>query len=50
MALENVSIEIDEGSVVTMIGANGAGKSTVLRALSGLVKINSGEIWFSASG
>jgi branched-chain amino acid transport system ATP-binding protein len=47
MALENVSIEIDEGSVVTMIGANGAGKSTVLRALSGLVKINSGEIWFS---
>jgi branched-chain amino acid transport system ATP-binding protein len=31
-----------------MIGANGAGKSTVLRALSGLVKINSGEIWFSS--
>jgi branched-chain amino acid transport system ATP-binding protein len=47
MALDNVSIEIEDGSVVTMIGANGAGKSTVLRALSGLVKINSGEIWFS---
>jgi branched-chain amino acid transport system ATP-binding protein len=34
MALDNVSIEIEDGSVVTMIGANGAGKSTVLRALS----------------
>ena len=47
MALDDVSIEIAEGSVVTMIGANGAGKSTVLRAISGLVPINSGEIWFS---
>ncbi len=47
MALDGVSLEIAEGSVVTMIGANGAGKSTVLRALSGLVRISSGEIWFS---
>jgi branched-chain amino acid transport system ATP-binding protein len=46
MALNDVSLEISEGSIVTMIGANGAGKSTVLRALSGLVRINSGEIWF----
>jgi branched-chain amino acid transport system ATP-binding protein len=47
MALDDVSLEISEGSVVTMIGANGAGKSTVLRALSGLAPISSGEIWFS---
>jgi branched-chain amino acid transport system ATP-binding protein len=47
MALNDVSLEIAEGSVVTMIGANGAGKSTVLRALSGLAPISSGEIWFS---
>ena len=47
MALNGVSLEIDEGTVVTMIGANGAGKSTILKALSGLVRINSGEIWFS---
>jgi len=47
MALDDVSLEIAEESVVTMIGANGAGKSTVLRALSGLAPISSGEIWFS---
>ena len=47
MALNDVSLEIGEGAVVTMIGANGAGKSTVLRALSGLARISSGEIWFS---
>ena len=47
MELGGVSLEIDEGTVVTMIGANGAGKSTILKALSGLVRINSGEIWFS---
>jgi branched-chain amino acid transport system ATP-binding protein len=47
MALDDVSLEISDGSVVTMIGANGAGKSTVLRALSGLAPISSGEIWFS---
>ena len=47
MALNDVSLEISEGTVVTMIGANGSGKSTVLRALSGLTPISSGEIWFS---
>ncbi len=47
MALDDVSIDISDGSVVTMIGANGAGKSTVLRAISGLAPIKSGEIWFS---
>jgi len=46
MALDDVSLEMAEGSVVTIIGANGAGKSTILRALSGLTPLTSGEIWF----
>jgi branched-chain amino acid transport system ATP-binding protein len=46
MALDDVSIEVDRGSVVSIIGANGAGKSTVLRAISGLKALTSGEIWF----
>ena len=46
MALDDVSVEVTEGSVVSIIGANGAGKSTVLRALSGLTPLTSGEIWF----
>ena len=45
-AVDNVSIEIPEGAVVTIIGSNGAGKSTILKALSGLVPLTSGEIWF----
>jgi branched-chain amino acid transport system ATP-binding protein len=46
LALNNVSLEMEEGSVVTIIGANGAGKSTILRAVSGLMPLSSGEIWF----
>jgi branched-chain amino acid transport system ATP-binding protein len=46
MAIEDVSLEVAEGSVVSIIGANGAGKSTILRAISGLVPLTSGEIWF----
>jgi branched-chain amino acid transport system ATP-binding protein len=46
MALKGVSLEVPEGTVVTIIGANGAGKSTVLKALSGLVPLRSGEVWF----
>ncbi len=45
-ALKGVSISIGAGEVVAMIGANGAGKSTVLRCISGLVKLHSGEIIF----
>jgi branched-chain amino acid transport system ATP-binding protein len=48
LALDNVSLEMEEGSVVTIIGANGAGKSTILRAVSGLMPLSSGEIWFLA--
>src|ERR1700691_3250754 len=43
-ALRGVSIAVDEGQVVTLLGANGAGKSTTLRAISGLSKPAAGEI------
>lgn len=46
IAVDGVSLEVGEGAVVSIIGANGAGKSTVLRAISGLVKPKSGEIRF----
>ncbi len=45
-ALRGVSMGVPEGAVVTIIGANGAGKSTTLRAISGLVKISGGNIRF----
>jgi branched-chain amino acid transport system ATP-binding protein len=45
-ALRGVSISVDEGQVVTLLGANGAGKSTTLRAISGLTKPAAGEILF----
>ena len=43
-ALQGISLEIDQGQIVTLIGANGAGKSTTLRAISGLVAAHSGRI------
>jgi len=45
-AVDSLSLEVAEGAVVTIIGANGAGKSTILKALSGLILLTSGEIWF----
>lgn len=45
-ALKGVSIEMSEGETVALIGANGAGKSSILRAITGLRKIKSGEIHF----
>lgn len=45
-ALTDVSLHIEAGQVVTLIGANGAGKSTTLRAISGLVPAQSGRILF----
>ena len=45
-ALQGISLEIAEGEVVTLIGANGAGKSTTLRAISGLVPVAGGRIAF----
>jgi branched-chain amino acid transport system ATP-binding protein len=46
-AISNVSIEIAEGEAVGLLGANGAGKSTTLRAISGLVKLSFGNITFA---
>ena len=46
-ALHGVSLSVPEGSIVTLIGSNGAGKSTTLRAVSGLVKAQSGSIRFA---
>jgi branched-chain amino acid transport system ATP-binding protein len=46
MALDDISIEVAEGSVVSIIGANGAGKSTILRTVSGLKPLTSGDIFF----
>jgi len=45
-ALKGVSLEMNEGETVALIGANGAGKSSILRAITGLAKITSGEILF----
>ena len=43
-ALRGISLEVPDGKIVTLIGANGAGKSTTLRTISGLVKADSGSI------
>ncbi|GAB4255561.1 MULTISPECIES: ABC transporter ATP-binding protein [Deferrisoma] len=45
-ALHGVSLRVDEGEIVTLLGANGAGKSTTLMAVSGLVRASGGSIRF----
>ena len=45
-AVRGISLEVNEGEIVTLIGANGAGKTTALRTISGLVKPSSGTIEF----
>ncbi|MFL6580365.1 MAG: ABC transporter ATP-binding protein [Burkholderiales bacterium] len=45
-ALTRVSLRVEQGEVVTLLGANGAGKSTTLRTISGLLRPASGEVWF----
>ena len=44
--VHGVSLHLDQGGIVTLIGSNGAGKTTILRAISGLKAPESGEIWF----
>src|SRR6266550_122231 len=46
-ALKGISIEVDEGEIVTLIGSNGAGKSTTLRSISGLTPPREGSIKFA---
>lgn len=48
-AVRGVSLEVDNAQVVTLIGSNGAGKSTTLRAISGLNRPSKGEIWFDGA-
>ena len=43
-ALKGISLEVNEGEIVTLIGANGAGKSTTLRTISGLLKPKTGSL------
>ena len=45
-ALENVTLHLEQGEIVALIGANGAGKTSTLRAITALAKPSSGEIWF----
>lgn len=45
-ALKNISFKVKSGQIVTLIGANGAGKSTTLRTISGLIKPKDGHIYF----
>ena len=46
LALRRINFTVKEGELVTIIGANGAGKSTILRAVMGLVKCRRGAIFF----
>jgi len=45
-ALHGIDIAVNPGEIVTILGANGAGKSTTLRAVSGLLRPSGGEIWY----
>ena len=46
-AVKGVSLDVEEGKIVTLVGSNGAGKSTILRSIAGIVKPQKGEILFN---
>ncbi len=48
-AVDRVALRVDEREMVTLIGANGAGKTSVLNAVSGLVPVSDGQIWFRSN-
>ena len=48
-ALHGISLKVERGQIVTLIGSNGAGKSTTLRAISGLVRSKSGDIRYEGA-
>jgi branched-chain amino acid transport system ATP-binding protein len=48
-AIKGISLEVNEGEIVTLIGSNGAGKSTTLRALSGIIRPRSGTVKFKGT-
>ena len=45
-ALKKIDIDVNTGEVITLIGANGGGKSTTMKAIMGLIPVKSGKIWF----
>ena len=49
-AVKGISFDVQEGQIVTLIGSNGAGKSSTLRTISGLVKPSGGKITFQWRG
>lgn len=48
-AVKGITFTVEKGEIVTLLGTNGAGKSTTLRTISGLLKPASGEIWFEGA-
>ena len=48
-AIRGVSLEVKQGSIVTVLGANGAGKSTILKTISGILDLQKGSIVFEAA-
>ncbi|BBZ08041.1 ABC transporter ATP-binding protein [Mycolicibacterium doricum] len=48
-ALHGVSLKVHEGELVTLLGSNGAGKTTMMRAISGLRPLTSGSVWFDGN-
>lgn len=48
-ALHGISLHVDEGELLTILGANGVGKTTTLRTLSGVLRVRRGEIWFDGT-
>ena len=48
-ALHGVSLVVHEGELVTLLGSNGAGKTTMMRAISGLRPLTSGSVWFDGA-
>ena len=47
LAVKGISLEINQGEIITLIGANGAGKSTTLMTISGIVRCRAGKIQFN---
>ena len=47
LAVEEVTLGVEQGTIVVVVGANGAGKTTILRVISGLLPPTSGEVWFA---
>ena len=45
-AIKNISFSLDEGEIVTLIGANGAGKTTILQTITGLVPLKTGQVYY----